>query len=261
MFGSNIHFPASILSYEAALQRHNSIAPIRGRSTDVRPVAQRRNDNFTIRLDPKDQSVAVRLYQTDIIVYRPDGTIELEPYASRLTDDAVSCILRGGVTPQYDSPVGPVLWAKAPDSNGFKRGYRIPDFAVLDKDFRLIAGAKPFTKFTVDRKLSKAACRDSGFDQFALWFKTQLRLGFDPRQGGRWSGLHVSDATVRSLDEPDRYADIVREWPSHANPADQLSALRQCVVKYHGAVTETELPYVSDWRGLTSVVSSKRRLG
>jgi hypothetical protein len=260
MFGSNLALPrGGILSYEQALQKFNSIVPIRGRNVDTRPVAQRRNDNFTIRLAPRDQSVIIRLYHTDIITYNVDGTIDLEPYASRLTNDAVSGIFRGAVQPQYTSPVGPVLWARADD--GTKRGYYVPDFATLDKDLCLIAGSKPFTRYKIDRKASNQACQESGFNQFALWLRTQVRLGLDPRQGGRWAGQSIGMGVTSCLDEVDRYPDIVRDWSTYANVDTQLAALRLKVQKNYDAVTTEEVPYVSDWQELTSIAASKRRLG
>lgn len=252
MYGSYVVLPrGSILSYEQAVARHDSIKPIRGRSVDTRPLGRRSNDNLTIRR-LHDDSIAVRLYSTDIITYRPDGTIELEPYSSKLTDDAVRHILRGGVSAQYTSPVGPVLWVK-------HKGYRIPDFAVLDRDLNLIAGSKPFTKYSVDRKLSNKAMQESGFNQFRLWLLTQLRLGIDPRQGDRWSGQYISDNVVRCLDQPSCYTDIVREWSAHRNVSDQLRSLRLAVQKYYGCVTEVELAYVNDWKELASVQSSHRK--
>ena len=252
MYGSNIILPrGGILSYEQAAMKHDSIKPIRGRSTDTRPLGRRSNDNLTIRR-LHDDSIAVRLYSTDIITYRPDGTIELEPYASKLTDDAVRQILRGGVGAQYTNPAGPVLWVK-------HKGYYTPDFAVLDKDLNLIAGSKPFTKYSVDRKLSNKAMDESGFNQFSLWLRTQLRIGIDPRQGARWAGQYISDNTIRCLDQPSYYTDIVREWSVYRNVNDQLQDLRLKVQKYYDCITATELAYVSDWRDLNSVVASQRK--
>jgi hypothetical protein len=190
MYGSNAIMPRGrILSYEDAVERYDSTKPIRGRSTDIRPLGRRSNDQFTINRH-NDDSIAVRLYHTDIIIYRPDGTIELEPYSSRLTNDYVRHILSGGVTPNYTSQAGRVLWVK-------HKGYRIPDAAILDKDFNLIAGSEPFTKYSVDRKLSNKAMEESGFNQFSLWLRTQLRLGIDPRQGNKWADQYLSDNTVR----------------------------------------------------------------
>ena len=258
MYGSPVLPRGGILSYEQAVARHNSIVPIRGRSTDVRPLGKRRNDNLTIRMDPKER-VLVRLYQTDVVVYNPDGTIELEPYASNLTNELVSRLLGRAVTPNYTGKVGPALCAK--DADGVRRWFRIPDYAVLDKDHRLIGGSEPFTRYRVDRKASNEALAHSGFRQFSLWLTTLVRIGNDPRQGNYWAGASTSTGVVRSLDEPDRYSDIARGWSAHKSVDGQLALLRLAVQRHYGAVVDEAVPYVNDWRELRAVEASHRRLG
>lgn len=251
MFGSNLVMPSgSLLSYQDAVNKFNSITPIRGRRDDTRPVAQRRNDNFTIRR-LHDDSIAIRLYQTDIITYRPDGTIELEPYSSVLTNDAVSFILRRAVTPQYTHPAGPVLWVK-------RKGYRIPDFAVLSPDMELIAGSAPFIKWSLDKSKGPKVLKTSGYKTFALWLKTQIRLGIDPRQDtDRYGALHFSNLTIGALDNPDYYPDIARGMSVYRDIDDQLAALRLAVHEYHDTVVEEEIAYVSSWCELETVRRSQ----
>lgn len=251
MFGSNLVMPRGTLrSYQDAVNKFNSITPIRGRRDDVRPVAQRRNDNFTIRR-LNDDSIAIRLYQTDIITYRPDGTIELEPYSSVLTNDAVQFILRGAVAPQYIHPSGPVLWVN-------RKGYRIPDFAVLSPDLELIAGSAPFTKRSLDRIRGPKVLKTSGYKSFALWIKTQIRLGIDPRQNtDRYGSSHFSNLTIGALDNPDYYPDIARGMSAYCDLDDQLAALRIAVHKYHDTVVEEEVAYVNNWRELEAIRRSQ----
>ena len=258
MYGSPALPRGGILSYEQAVARHNSIVPIRGRSSDVRPLGKRRNENLTIRMDPKER-VLVRLYQTDVVVYNPDGTIELEPYASSLTNELVRHLLSRAVTPNYTSKVGPALCAK--DADGTQRWFRIPDYAVLDKDHRLIGGSEPFTRYRIDRKASNEALARSGFRQFSLWLTALIRIGNDPRQGNYWAGVPLHDSVIRSLDEPDRYTDIVRGWAVGKPVTDQLALLRLAVQRYHDAVVTETVPYVSNWRELRAVEASHRRLG
>lgn len=255
MFGSNIVLPrGGILSYEQALAKHNSIVPIRGRSTDTRPLGQRRNDNLTIRVLPNTGSVAIRLYHTDIVVYHTDGTIDLEPYSSKLTDDAVRGIFRGAVTPQYTSPAGPVLWVHG-------KGYRIPDYATLDKDLNLIGGSKPFTHYHLDKSKANAALKQSGYKQFALWLNTQIRLGVDPREAQYWAGFYPTTNTIRSLDIPEYYHDIARGMPRHKPIGPLLATLRRAVHKYYDTVVETEVAFVDNWRQLQNIHSSHRQWG
>lgn len=257
MFGSSIALPrGGITSYQQALVRHDSIAPIRGRSTDVRPLGNRRNDNLTIRkLD--NGSIAVRLYQTDIVTYHDDGTIDLEPYSSKLTDEAVRQVFRGAVTASYTNPVGPVLWT---NHNGTRRGYLVDGCASLDKDLNVIAGTKPFTRYSVSRKKANAASA-KGFNQFKLWVQTQVRLGIDPRQGERWGTVHLSNMALACLDEPDRYADIARGMSTYVTVDSHLDAIRHQVLRYHDCIEETEVAHVTDYKQLTAIQSSKKRWG
>lgn len=251
MYGSNLVMPrGSLRSYQDAVNKFNSITPIRGWRDDIRPVAQRRNDNFTIRR-LNDDSIAIRLYATDIITYRPDGTIELEPYSSALTNGAVGFIFRGAVTPQYTHPSGPVLWVN-------RKGYRIPDFAVLSPDLELIAGSAPFTKRSLDRTRGPKVLKSSGYKTFALWLKTQLRLGIDPRQGtDRYGPSHFSNLTIGTLDNPDYYPDIARGMSVYRDIDDQLADLRIAVHKYHDTVVEEEVAYVNNWPELENIRRSQ----
>lgn len=260
MFGSNIVLPrGGITSYEQAVAKYDSIVPIRGRSTDTRPLGQRRNDNLTIRkLD--NGSVAIRLYHTDIITYHDDGTIDLEPYASKLTDEAVNQVLRGAVWASYTNPVGPVLWIRNSATNNTSMGYLVDGCATLDKDLNIIAGTKPFTRYNVNRKKANAACA-KGFDQFKLWVQTQVRLGVDPRQGERWGTVSLSNIALACLDEPDRYADIARGMSTYVTVDSHLDAIRRQVLTYHDCIEETEVAYVTAYKQLTAIQSSKKRWG
>lgn len=260
MFGSNIVLPrGGITSYEQALAKYDSIAPIRGRSADIRPLGQRRNDNLTIRVLPNTNSVAIRLYHTDIITYHTDGTIDLEVYSSKLTDETVGAIFRNAVWASYTNPVGPVLWIR---NNGDSKGYLIDGArgATLDKDLNVIGGTKPFTRYSVNRKKANAACA-KGFDQFKLWVQTQVRLGIDPRQGERWGAASLSNIALACLDEPDRYADIARGMSTYVTVDSHLDAIRHQVLQYHDCIEETEVPHITDYKQLAAIQSSKKRWG
>lgn len=254
MFGSNLVMPrGGITSYEQAVIKHDSIVPIRGRRTDTRPLGRRGNDNLTIRRLNND-AIAIQLYNTDIVVYNTDGTIELEPYSSKLTDDVMSSVFRRTITTQYTNPVGPVLWTKG-------KGYLVRDTAVLDKDLNLISGSSPFTHYSVDRKAANAACR-KGFNQFKLWVMTQVRLGIDPRGDTRYYGhYNLSDSAIACLDEPDRYGAITAGMSKYRSVEDHLQMIRHQVIQYHDAIVETEVPHVTSWSQLSSIQASKRRLG
>ena len=58
--------------------RWNTTTPIRGRSTDVRPIGERRRDWEQVVRHPIDEGMwayAARLYDTDVVTYLPNGDI------------------------------------------------------------------------------------------------------------------------------------------------------------------------------------------
>jgi hypothetical protein len=81
-------------TYGAARAHHDSIKPIRGRSPEVRPLADRRRTWFNIRLEAGtgffddagnevksylmgDEDVIIKLYGTDIVRYRRNGEVHV----------------------------------------------------------------------------------------------------------------------------------------------------------------------------------------
>jgi hypothetical protein len=110
----------------------------------------------------------------------------------------------------------------------------------------------------VDKTKGAAALKQSGYKQFALWLNTQLRLGIDPREGSYWGSFYPSTEVIRTLDQPEYYHDIARGMP-RTNVNDQLTNLRRAVHKYYDTITETEVPFLDDWRQLNSIRASQRQ--
>jgi len=70
-----------ITTYEEAKLRYEQVKPIRGRAGDVRPLGERRNDNFRIakRVNPLSGITAYQciLYSTPVVEFKPDGDVEI----------------------------------------------------------------------------------------------------------------------------------------------------------------------------------------
>lgn len=80
-FGSPI-----LYNWMDATAHEQSVKPIRGRSPECKPIGKRTKTQATIRkLD--NESIACRLYHTDVVTYHKDGTIEinLDGYATQST--------------------------------------------------------------------------------------------------------------------------------------------------------------------------------
>lgn len=73
MFAARFNFPRFKGIYDARLH-HDNITPIRG--TDVRPIGSRRRKDVNIRVE--NGNVALRFYDTDVVTFLPDGTINVE---------------------------------------------------------------------------------------------------------------------------------------------------------------------------------------
>jgi hypothetical protein len=195
MFGSNLELPGNrMLSYDSALKKHQSIKPIRGRSDqNTRPLARRGNDNLTIRQDPSNSDIVVRLYQTDIIRYKSGGDgynnlIELDPYPSVLTNRVMWSIL-GPHTNTHWSDRDYPLPNHITEVGG--RYYNTPDYALIqpaETGWTLVGGEKPFEVPRLDRKEAKQALRDANFYTFQTWLNTLIRLNNDPRAESRGWG-------------------------------------------------------------------------
>jgi hypothetical protein len=60
-------------TYADAVRWELLVKPIRGRAEECKPLGKRSKSYASIRKD--DQDIVVRLYRTDIVRYKPDGTI------------------------------------------------------------------------------------------------------------------------------------------------------------------------------------------
>jgi hypothetical protein len=149
-------------SYEYYKVRWEKTKPIRGRSTDVRPLddSRRYRDWERIaKVSIKGQDVyACQLYDTDVVRYYPDGSIGLmiDSWATPTTAEFMHCH-----SPFYACKKYNQIWVY-PKGHGVDECYPIPK----DVEVRLIPNAegnyspeKPIvlTQKVVDRKKSKDA--------------------------------------------------------------------------------------------------------
>lgn len=260
MMGQNTQLPsAGACSYEQALSIWENIKPVRGRAdSNVRPLGRRTNQHLTIRKDT-DNVVIVRLYRTDVLTYLPDNTLMVDLYPSRLTSRLVSGMLRSA----------PYTFCHTPDpaqrAMGVIQGrdtvfYHTPDYALVDLSSTKapIGGARPFKLKQVDRKQSKLAREEYGYDQFRLWFMTCLKLGADPR--GRYCNDDPSFIDIDLLkDGPKGWGELASRYlGSSTNPEASLDALRVAIYRRHGGVhTTKEVDSISGW---CSYEAARRRM-
>lgn len=107
-FGANADDVRVLYDYAAAARHEAEVKPIRGRTPECKPLGDRKKTHATIRKE--NQDIIIRLYRTDIVRYRPDGTVIVnqgghESPSTRTYLNAVLPLWFGsyqGVTAWYD---------------------------------------------------------------------------------------------------------------------------------------------------------------
>lgn len=267
MFANNMQLSNRMLSYKEALNKYNSIKPIRGRQVDTRPLARRGNENLTISQDDTSGDIVITLYQTDIIRYDANGDgynnrITLDPYASKLTNHVVWSILGPhvnthwsdrGFAPDYITEVG-------------GRYYHTPRYAVVqpkETGWELVGGSEPVEVPYLNRKAGKQALTDTGYYKFEVWLETLIRLGKDPRSGS-WhsspSGWSPSQV-VRYLTQGEAgWGKLAGGMSRVANPKGQLAIIRTAVYKYECCYDDLTYEYFTSYAEFRKAMNQIKRI-
>lgn len=264
MFANSTILPNRMLSYEAALSTYNSIKPIRGRSTDTRPLAARRNDNLTI-CQESTGDIVVRLYQTDIIRYNDGGVIVLNPYPSALTNRVVRSILWPHVNPFWGDRHY-TLPDHVTEVGG--RYYHTPEFATVQPDEQgwvLTGGDKPFEVPRVNRREAKQALRDANFYTFQTWLETLIRLNNDPRVEGSWRSSPFEwspHKAVKCLTAGEEgWSEIAGRMSRTVDVRYELNSLRRAVYKSELCYDTETIPYFSSYSEMQTAFNRMRNAG
>ena len=183
--------------YAAALRHHDSIKPIR--SSNCRPMAERRKQHFNIRKATNalsDQtSIIVRLYSTDIITYTPDNrvTLNISHHSTVSTRAAIRAVAGVSITQQHGCS-----WVQDNDHKHylFKNGTELQtgdyyyDHKIIDPIYPDI------------HKLNRKAFNDK-LRQFKDYYN--YLLGVAKVDGFR--GQHMVADSLRAMVDPDNYVD------------------------------------------------------
>jgi len=98
MFGNSMNNSGitQLTSYEQALKHYEAVVPIRGHGSNAgtKPLGMRNKPQFQIVMDTSD-AVSCRLYKTDVITFRPDGTIRFrtDRYNTSTTANFIAQVL------------------------------------------------------------------------------------------------------------------------------------------------------------------------
>lgn len=134
-------------------------------------------------------SIAFKYYRTDVVTYHLNGSVALEPYASRSTERLVGDLTPRGIDPVYNIRGGKCVLV-CEDGEG--RYYRVKGSSIdirpanpwlVNRD-----QTKPFGLMRVDRKKAKEAFKAYGYYLFAEWAAAALAMGFKPKKQEQRSG-------------------------------------------------------------------------
>lgn len=256
MFGNNVKTPKKLLSYADALARYESIKPIRGRSDqNTRPLARRTNDNLTIRMGADDELI-VQLYYTDIVTYDTGGTITIKPYPSVVTNRVMDSLLYPCIRTCWSRREYP-LPENITQVAG--RWYHTPWVFTVSKDFQLQTGSVPFEVPLLDRRKTTAALKECRYYDFALWLKTQDRLGLEPLKGDTWRRSpadHDASTVGRLLRYPttEGWAELARRMSPTAGLEAELGAVRKAVYRYADCYEVESVPYFEAQQALQTAL-------
>ena len=136
-----------LFSYEDAVKWYADTKPIRGsgRNAGLKPLGHRDRTHFQILMD-SDKQVKCRLYDTDVVTFRPDGTVFVTPdrYNTQTTANFISDVLN--------------VWCGVQDHSAVVRlggkAYRLDKGIVLgrkDKAWTAIEAKREYT-YVINRK-------------------------------------------------------------------------------------------------------------
>ena len=152
---------------------YESIKPIRGRAEEVRPIGKRRRDWELIEQN-EDGAIACRLYQTQVVVYYPNGIVGIKcnTWATPLTAEFIHIHSPFKCYKKYNK-----LWLLVGSGNQDRADYPVPHEGEIK--FHFVDGAwKPVERVMVMKRLidrtktKEARAPVQPFLQFAKIFLT-----------------------------------------------------------------------------------------
>lgn len=158
--------------YEWYKTKYEETKPIRGRAEDIRPIGQRRRDWERVVKDERADGVwyGAKLYQTEVVMYSPDGRMELriDDWATPSTADFMTAH-----SPFRATKNRGYIWVKLGEQNVPVSKAGVTKFRVQDGKWVLDQEIKLRQK-VVDRSKSKQVRdRIRGFVNYA---NTMLKL-------------------------------------------------------------------------------------
>lgn len=164
-----------LFTYGEAVAKFNEVKPIRG--SDVRPIGKRRDKHMQILMDEQSKEVRCRLYNTDVITFRPNGEVVLRfnGWSSSATIEFISAILRIHVR-KFDN----LIWLREL-KNGEIEEYPLDSHGenVLTPMLKL-KNIENHRYYTYRKSREKANNVRSRYATFTTYLEGVLKLRADP---------------------------------------------------------------------------------
>lgn len=237
----------SIRSYDDALRVWEKIKPLRGQDADVdaRPLNPNRQIKYeTIRKDDGG-SIYLRYHRTDVVVYIPDGSIIVEPYASTSTSLFAHNFTPFSVCPRFTSPLGCLL-ALSPD-----RVIRIDDeirLVLTEPRNQVYSPAlgethEPVEVWSLDKSKTREALKRHWFHEFCAWMQAYrsmaARIEFhDLRDAEHTTVLAALDGG------PEHWPTLIGAYRGR-NVLSVAESIRAIIYKAEKCVDIEEKPYLT----------------
>jgi len=144
-----------LTNYQEALTSFNNIKPIagNGKNAGIKPLGKRSKPENQI-LMRHDESIACRLYSTNVVVFNKDDTINIDPagYSTMTTAKFISEVL-GVTASQFDSRLIVSINRRSFKADGLKLRH-------VGYDYEVVA-AKQFVTYRIDRKAISVIRKDT----------------------------------------------------------------------------------------------------
>lgn len=243
-FGAKADDVSVLYNYAAAARREAEVKPIRGRTPECKPLGDRKKTHASIRKEGED--IIVRLYQTDIVRYRPDGTVIVNQggHESMSTRAYLNAVL----PLSFGSYQGMTVWYDGSGRDG--DGYALHLLhARKDNIFKHnpnnvrpweFTNPKPCVVHQKNRVGTKAV--RAKYDTFLKYVKNIKKLlgadGKIERDEGmpRWLSVEQIITLALSSDREDHYkAMYALAWDGRywTGPADPIARFEKAMLRHH----------------------------
>ena len=180
-----------INSYAEAVLAWERIKPWRGESEHAERTLDphRRSRNWTIRKLP-DESIACKLYRTDVVVYRPNGEVTITLWRSTSTDDFARRVGPAGLSCYFNS--NPSMFVIGTlDLGRNRRAYQAGQTTTFVPDQEHQRPPKqivPWQDCKLSRKRGNKVLKDTRYAEFEPWAKAARAM----TEGEKVCPRHVS---------------------------------------------------------------------